>query len=135
MRVGPGQALRAPSAAARAARDGDVIEIEAGVYDGDVAVWTQNHLTIRGIGGRAHLRVNGRLAEDKGIWVVKGGDLTVESVEFSGARGPHRNGSGIRGEGVGLTVRDCYFHDNDTGVLAGGGPRSDIVIERSEFAM
>jgi hypothetical protein len=56
-------------------------------------------------------------------------------VEFSGARGPHRNGSGIRGEGVGLTLRDCYFHDNDTGVLAGGGPQSDIVIERSEFAM
>jgi len=98
-------------------------------------VWTQNHLTIRGIGGHAHLRVNGPLAEDKGIWVVKGADLTVESVEFSGARGPHRNGSGIRGEGVGLTVRDCYFHDNDTGVLAGGGPQSDIVIERSEFAM
>jgi hypothetical protein len=133
LRVGPERTLSAPSAAAKTARDGDVIEIEAGVYDGDVAVWIQNNLTIRGIGDRAHFRVRGRLAEDKGIWVVKGRNVTIENVEFSGARGPHRNGSGIRGEGVGLTLRDCYFHDNDTGVLAGGGPQSDILVERSEF--
>jgi hypothetical protein len=133
LRVGPGRTLSAPSAAAKTARDGDVIEIEAGVYDGDVAVWIQNNLTIRGIGDRAHVHVRGRLAEDKGIWVVKGRDMTIENAEFSGARGPHRNGSGIRGEGVGLTLRDCYFHDNDTGLLAGGGSQSNILVERSEF--
>jgi parallel beta helix pectate lyase-like protein len=133
LRVGPERTLSAPSAAAKAARDGDIIEIEAGVYDSDVAVWIQSNLTIRGIGDRAHFRVRGRLAEDKGIWVIKGRNVTIENAEFSGARGPHRNGSGIRGEGVGLTLRDCYFHDNDTGVLAGGGPQSDILVERSEF--
>ena len=100
-----------------------------------MTVWTQSHLTIRGIGGRVHLHAKGRLAEDKGIWVVKGRNMTIEHAEFSGARGPNRNGSGIRGEGIGLTVRDCYFHDNDTGLLAGGGPQSDIVVECSEFAM
>ena len=46
LRVGSGASLRVPSAAARVARDGDVVEIECGVYD-DVAVWTQNDLTIR----------------------------------------------------------------------------------------
>lgn len=126
--------MSAPSAAAKAARDGDVIEIEAAVYDSDVAVWTQNNLTIRGIGDRAHFHANGRLAEDKGIWVIKGRNVTIENAQFSGARGPYRNGSGIRGEGVGLTLRDCYFHGNDTGVLAGGGPQSEIVVESSEFA-
>lgn len=134
LRVGPETTLSVPSAAAKTARDGDVIEIAAGVYDSDVAVWIQNNLTIRGIGDRAHFHVSGRLAEDKGIWVIKGRNVTIENAEFSGARGPHRNGSGIRGEGVGLTLRDCYFHDNDTGVLAGGGPQSDILVEHSEFA-
>jgi parallel beta helix pectate lyase-like protein len=134
LRVGHGKTLSAPSAAAKVARDGEVIEIEAGVYNNDVAVWNQNDLTIRSIGARAHLHTNGRLAEDKGIWVIKGRNVTIEDAEFSGARGPYRNGSGIRGEGIGLTLRGCYFHHNDTGVLAGGGPRSEIVVERSEFA-
>ena len=131
--MGPERTLTAPSDAAKTAQDGDVIEIEAGVYDSDAVVWIQNNLTIRGIGARAHFHVRGRLAEDKGIWVIKGRNVTIENAEFSGARGPHRNGSGIRGEGVGLTLRDCYFHDNDTGVMAGGGPQSDILVERSEF--
>lgn len=133
LRVGSGASLRVPSAAARVARDGDVVEIECGVYD-DVAVWTQNDLTIRCIAGRGHFRTSGRLAEDKGIWLVKGRNTIIERAEFSGARGPHRNGSGIRGEGIGLTLRDCAFHHNEDGVLAGGGPESDIVVERCEFS-
>ena len=111
-----------------------MVEIDAGVYEGDAAAWTQSALTIRAVGGVAHLRAGEALAEGKGIWVIKGRRVTVESAEFSGARSPRRNGSGIRGEGAGLTVRDCHFHDNDAGLLAGGGPESDIVVERSEFA-
>jgi hypothetical protein len=94
----------------------------------------QRDLTIRAVGGVAHVRAGGALAEGKGIWVIKGRNVTVEGAELSGARAPQRNGSGIRGEGVGLTVRQCRFHDNDAGLLAGGGPESDIVVERSEFA-
>ena len=133
--VGPGEMLTQPSLAARMARDGDVIEIAARRYERDVAVWRANHLTIRGVGGRVRLETPGALAEGKGIWVIKGRHTTVENVEFEGARGPHRNGSGIRGEGVGLTVRHCRFHDNEAGVLAGGGPDSDILIEHSEFSL
>ena len=77
----------------------------AGLYAGDAAVWTQNRLTIRGRGGRAHLRADGARAEDKGIWVVKGSATTIENIEFSGAKVPDRNGAGIRLEGPGLTVR------------------------------
>ena len=134
LRVGPGRALRVPSAAAKAARDGDVVEIDAGVYPGDAAIWTQNDLIIRGVDGRARLEADGAHADGKGIWVITGHNATVENVEFSGARSPHRNGSGIRGEGIGLTVRHCLFHDNEAGLLAGGGPESRIVVERSEFA-
>jgi hypothetical protein len=134
LRVGAGRELKRPSAAARIARDGDVIEIDAGVYDGDAAVWRQHRLTIRGVGGRAHLRANGAHAEGKAIWVIKGNNATIESVELSGAKVPDRNGAGIRFEGASLTVRDCYFHDNENGILTADGRESDIVVEHSEFA-
>ena len=134
LRVGAKRELKRPSAAAQIARDGDVIEIDAGIYDGDAAVWRQHRLTIRGLGGRAHLRANGAHAEGKAIWVIKGNNSTIESVEFSGAKVPDRNGAGIRLEGAGLTVRDCYFHHNENGILTGVNHASDIVIEHSEFA-
>src|SRR5258706_8985648 len=134
LRVGPKRELKRPSAAAEIARDGDVIEIDAGIYEGDAAVWRQHRLTIRGVGGRAHLRADGAEAEDKGIWVVKGNDTTIESGEFSEAKVEGENGAGIRLEGAGLTVRDCFFHDNENGILTGANAESDIVVEHSEFA-
>jgi hypothetical protein len=96
--VGPGKKFDRPSAAARVAKNGDVIEIAAGTYEGDVAIWRQNNLTIRGVGGRPHLEADGEYAEGKGIWVIKGRNATVENVEFSGARVPDQNGAGIRQE-------------------------------------
>ncbi len=134
LRVGPGQALSLPSEAARLARDGDIVEIAAGIYSADAAVWRQNNLTIRAIGGRAHLRANGAHAEGKAIWVIKGDNATIEGIEFSGAAVPHRNGAGIRLEGAGLTLRDCYFHRNENGILTRAGAESDVLIEHSEFA-
>ncbi len=132
--VGPGETLKLPSMAARVARDGDTVEIAAGTYSGDAAVWRQNDLTIRGINGRAHLKADGAAAEGKAIWVIKGKNTTVESIEFSTAKVADQNGAGIRQEGPGLTVRNCYFHDNEMGILTGANPDSEIVIERSEFA-
>jgi hypothetical protein len=134
LRVGAKREIERPSAAAQVAHDGDVIEIDAGSYPGDAAIWRANRLTIRGVGGRVHLRADGARAENKGIWVIKGNDTTIESIEFSGAKVPGQNGAGIRQEGAGLTVRDCYFHDNENGILTGANATSDIVIENSEFA-
>jgi len=132
--VGPQHSLKMPSEAARAARDGDVVEIEPGVYAGDAAVWVQNRLTLRGRGGMAHLRADGAQAEGKAIWVIKGAGYTIERIEFSGAKVPDRNGAGIRAQGPGLTVRNSSFHDNENGLLAGNDLERDIVIEHSEFA-
>ena len=134
LRVGRTGQYRMPSQAARAARDGDVIEIAAGDYRGDVAVWRANNLTIRGIGGRAHLEAAGEAAQGKAIWVIKGDNAVVENIEFSGAKVRSRNGAGIRLEGTGLTVRNSYFHHNQMGLMTGANPLSDVVIENSEFA-
>lgn len=134
LKVGPAQTLQAPSAAAKVAQDGDTIEIAAGDYSGDVAVWHANRLTLRGVHGSARLHAAGKSAEQKAIWVIKGDDTTVEQIEFTGCRVPDRNGAGIRQEGAGLTVRHCRFHDNENGILTGAHRDSDILVEHCEFA-
>ena len=47
VRVGPGGDSPTIAGAARIAQDGDTVEIAAGTYAGDVAVWLQRKLTIR----------------------------------------------------------------------------------------
>jgi hypothetical protein len=134
LRVGPGQRFKTIAAAAEAARDGDLVEIAAGDYVGDVAYWGQTDLTIRGVGGRPHLAAAGRHSQGKGIWVMSGDNVVVENIEFSGARVPDENGAGIRFEGRRLTVRGSYFHDNENGILTGNRDDAEVVIEFSEFA-
>lgn len=133
LRVGPGETCKTPSSAAAIAKDGDAIEIQAGTYQGDVAVWTAHRLTIRGVGGMAHLASGGKSAQEKAIWVIQGDGATVERMEFSGCRVADHNGAGLRVEGAGLVVRHCHFHDNENGILTGANSKSDIVIESSEF--
>lgn len=139
VRVGPGRQYATPSAAVSAVRDGDVVEIDAGVYQDDIAVWRQNNITLRGVGGKAHLQAVQQIGytpgDDQrngmGIWVTKGNNITVENMEFSGATVPDNNGAGIRIEGSNLTVCNSYFHDNENGMLGGGG---NMLIEYTEFA-
>jgi len=119
IRVGPDRLYRKPSEAARIAKDGDTIEIDVADYFGDVAVWPQNNLTLKGIGGRPHLRAAGQSAEDKAIWVIKGDNTTVENLEFSETKVGDKNGAGIRLEGTGLVIRNSSFHDNEMGILTG----------------
>ncbi len=132
--VGSGKQFTRPCAAIAAAAPGDLIEIDAGTYSGDVCGWSKNGLTLRGVGGRARIDAAGQQALDKGIWVIDGTDTVVENIEFTGAAVPAHNGAGIRlGPGGNLTVRNCYFHHNENGILTSnyGGT---ILIEFSEFA-
>lgn len=132
-RVGPERDLRSPSEAAAVAGDGDTVLIDPGTYSGDVATWTQDDLTLRGDGGRAHLRADGSDAQGKAIWVIAGDRTTVDRIELSGAAVPDRNGAGIRHEGTDLTVTRSWFHDNEMGILTGADPDSDVVVTRSRF--
>ena len=105
-----------------------------GTYTGDVCAWSTDRLTIAGFNGMAHIDAAGHNAQGKATWVIAGDHTTIRDVELSGSAVPDNNGAGIRQEGAGLTVIDCYFHDNQDGILAGDNPASDIVIEDSEFA-
>ena len=131
--VGPGKKFDKPSAAIAAAKDGDIVEIDAaGSYDGDVAYIKKNSLTIRGKGeGRAKLDSKGKVAGGKAIFVAGGNDITIENIEFIGARCDDGNGAGIRAEGKNLTVRNCRIHDCQDAILGGAGV---VTIEYCEFS-
>lgn len=133
IRVGPQREITAVSEAARQAKSGDVVEIDAGEYFDDVAVWTQDQLTIRSAGGYARMVSLGKTAEAKAIWVIRGKDISIQGIGFSGARVPDRNGAGIRHEGGHLTVRDSFFVTNEMGLLTGNKETMQLTIIGSEF--
>jgi hypothetical protein len=134
IRVGKDRKIKIPSQAQKIAKDGCIIEIDAGIYENDIVQWTQNNLIIRGIDGYSHLDAKGfTIPNRKAIWVIKGANTTVENIEFSGAAVLDRNGAGIRQEGTNLIIRNCSFHDNEMGILTTSDKDSDILIEYSEF--
>jgi len=131
--VGPGLKFSTPCKAIAAASNGDTIEIDAkGDYTGDSCVVWKNGLTLRGVNGRPKIDAAGRSAEGKAIWVVKGADTVVENIEFTGAAVGDKNGAGIRLEGKNLTVRNCYFHHNQNGILTLWNVGA-VQVEHSEF--
>lgn len=130
--VGPGLTYTTPSQVAPLVNAGDTIEIEAAEYLGDVCAWTKNNLVILGVNGRPHLKANGNNAMGKGTWVFVGNNITVKNIEFSGAAVPDENGAGIRLDGIGLHAVNCYFHDNENGILTGNNG-GKVTIENCEF--
>ncbi|HOX06902.1 MAG TPA: right-handed parallel beta-helix repeat-containing protein [Planctomycetota bacterium] len=132
LEVGPGKKFEKVAAALKAAKDGDIIEIDAkGKYEKDVGYVKASNLTIRGVGeGRAVLDAQGTCAGSKGIFVTQGKDVTIENIEFRNAGG-EVNAAGIRAEGENLTVRNCKFHDCRDALLGGKG---EVLIEFSEFS-
>ena len=133
IQVGAKRAVGSLAQAATQAKDGDTIEVDAGDYVEDVAVWQQARLTIRAVGGRARLLAMGAAAESKAIWVVRGGNITVEGFDFVGAKVGDKNGAGIRFEKGQLLVKNCVFVDNENGILTGGDKTAELTIENSEF--
>lgn len=133
IRVGPTQPVKRIADAARLAKDGDTVEIDAGDYVADVAVWDRANLTIRGLGGMARIAAGGASVEGKGTWVIRGGRIVIENVAFSGSRVSDGNGAGIRFERGSLHLINCVFTDNQNGILTGHDPDSELEIERSEF--
>lgn len=133
LRVGPGEAYTRISDAARVAADGDTIEIAAGEYRGDVAVWTQRRLTIRGMGSGAVLIADGASAENKAIWVIRNGDFDIHNLTFRGTRVRNNNGAGIRFEHGRLRVVNCRFLDNQTGIMSSNDGVSELIVIGSEF--
>ncbi len=124
------------------ARDGDTIEIYSGYYRAGIGASfvDRNNLTIRGVGPtRPVLDSRFSALKEKGCLIIVGNNITIENLEILNTRVQQAsggNGAAIRIEpsNQGLTIRDCYFHNNDNGILGGYNLSSDILVENCEFA-
>lgn len=134
MVVGSGEKITTIAEAARQARDGEVIEIRPGDYRGQPVAWTQDNLLIRGSGTRPVLLADGRITEGKAIWVVRGGRVRIENIEFRGARAADGKGAGLRFERGDLLVQRCAFIDNENGIVTADRPEMMLTVSDSEFS-
>lgn len=130
VRVGPGEKLATPGAAARVVRAGTVVEIVAGDYDEPAITWVQDDLTLRATGGRVRVRSG---AASGAAWVLRGDRAVVENIEFVLAGQP-ASAAGLRLEGRGATVRDAVFRGEGTAILAPDAADGDVRVMRSELA-
>ena len=134
IRVGPAERVHTIAQAAALAQDDDVVEIAPGDYLGDVTVWTQKRLTIRGVGQRPVLRAAGKIAEGKAIWVIRNGDFSISNIEFRDARVDDGNGAGIRFERGKLSIVRCGFFNNQVGLMTSNFADAELSIADSIFA-
>jgi len=133
LKVGPRQAVKSLAAAAREARDGMLVEVDAGDYIADVAVWPQRDLTLRAVGGRVRLVAAGAHAQGKALFVTTGQRQRIEGFDFTGCTVPDRNGAGIRLEAGSLTLVDCGFLDNETGLMTSNDQTVELDIVDCDF--
>jgi hypothetical protein len=132
--VGPGETYKTIAAAVAASHDGDEIAVKAGLYDNDYAEITKK-VTLTAVGGFARLRSTGLIPNRKAI-LITDTDITIKGFEFSGARvgeGDGGNGAGIRYQSGNLVVENCYFTDNQDGILGVGDGTGTVTIDKSEF--
>lgn len=132
LEVGNGKQYARISDAVAAARDGDTVLIQAGVYENDFPV-VNSAISIVAVDGMAHLKATRAIPNGKAIMIVND-DVTLENLEFSGARVSAGNGAGIRYQGGDMVVENCHFHDNQNGILAASSAGGTIAVDQSEFA-
>jgi hypothetical protein len=131
--VGSGQQFSTLKAAIAVSHDGDTIYVEAGIYVNDFCV-INTDVDIIGVGGMAHFVHDGSvpIPNGKAIFVTNA-DVTFDHIELSGAKVPDQNGAGIKYQAGNLTVTNCYFHNNQNGILSSSSETGTITIDRSEF--
>jgi hypothetical protein len=134
--AGPeGSALTVEAAVAKA-QDGDIIDLLPGEYTGGLLI-ERRRLTLRGLpGAKAPLiRGEGKPSRAKGLWTVRGGQVTLENLEFRGARGMDGSGAGVRHEGGDLVLQRCTFFDNEHGLFSINDDKATVRIEASVFGL
>lgn len=127
--VGPAGALATLEEALARARDGDVVELLAGEYPGGLLI-DRRKLTLRGL-GKVVVKGDGKAGPAKALWTVRGGEVTIEGIQFRGMRSQDSAGAGIRQEGGKLTLRKVECFDNEYGVLALNDEQAELTIDSS----
>jgi len=76
---------------------------------------------------------DGVTCEGKAALVLRGRAASISGIVFQNMRVPDFNGAGIRLERGNLTVAQSWFRDSEQGILTGGDPAGQIVIDKSTF--
>ena len=134
--VGPEGAAKALEEALRKAKDGDTIELLPGDYSGGLLI-ENRRLTLRGVAGAKPplIKGDGKPGAAKALWTVRGGDVTLQNLEFRGARSSEGSGAGVRHEGGQLRLQRCQFFDNEHGLFSADDAKARITIEDSVFGL
>ena len=131
--AGPAGAPMTLDAAIAAAKDGDTIELLSGEYPGTLLI-ENRRLTLRGVGTKPPvINGEGKIKALHAIWIVRGGEVTLENIEFRGARASDGSGAGVRQEGGKLNVTNCQFYDNEAGIVAIKDEVAELHIQGSVF--
>ncbi len=123
------------AAAVAASADGDIIQVHGGRYPDDFAEIT-TRIALVAVHGRVTMAATENLPNGKAI-LITDTDVSITGFNFVGARLPRdagQNGAGIRYQGGNLVLTQCYFHNNQEGLLGGPDPAGSITIVDSEFA-
>ncbi len=137
-RVGPERALKTLAEASTAAQDGDILILDAGIYENDVSIWPQNRLTLMTDGGDVTIR-GSKVIEyktgdpthnGKGLMIIQGDEVRLLNMRFEGARVYDKNGAALRHEGGRLWVCGCEFNNNQNGILSTG---TRLIVDYSRF--
>lgn len=108
--------------------DEGYIYIGPGIYK-QAGVLNRNGVTIMGSDG-THFKDT--TIKGKATFLIRGNNTNMINIECSGAKVQHKNGSCIRLEGQNLRLNKVYFHDSQSGILAGGN-QGNIEINNSRF--
>ncbi len=131
--VGPEGVPMALEDAVRLAKDGDTIALLSGQYRGTLVI-EDRQLTLRGVDGKTPvINGEGKVRDARALWTVRGGAVTLENIEFRGARSSDGGGAGVRQEGGRLAVTRCGFYDNEYGLLATNVDKAELRITSSVF--
>jgi hypothetical protein len=139
--AGPGKTYATPCTAIAAAAAGDTVEVSPGTTSyTDSCEINVAGLTVIGAGVQPTIDLSATQhpADYKGIFVVNADNVTLANLELTGANidvSNGANGAAIRDQASGLTVTDCYIHDNQDGILAtAAAAGSSLTVEYTQFA-
>jgi len=132
--VGTLRSHKTLAAGVAAARAGDRILLDPGIYLNDTAT-INTALTIEGVGPGVILRTTEAIPNRKGILVINA-DLVVRKITFDGAqvsKADGANGAGIRHQAGTVTVENCAFSNNQNGILTNSGASARLIIKGTTF--
>ena len=118
------------------AQDGDTIDLLPGEYTNAYAVLENRRLTIRGLGKATLISGGGKPSGNhNAMWLVRGGEVTLENLEIRGVRAANGEGAAVRLEGGRLFVRRCSLFDNEYGIQTTNDEKAELSIQDSVLGM